>query len=280
MILVTGATGNIGTELVPLLLAKGKSVRVVTRDEAKATRLDPRVEKQMGDLTDRATVRRAVAGVERVFMVSLIRDESGDSDRMLIEEAARAEATHIVKISALSVGGGRVGVLHRDRERAVRESGLAWTFLRPGMFMANSLGWAPTIKAQGQVFSATGDGKVAAISPSDIAAVAALVLTERGHEGQAYELTGPELLSAPEQVAILSRVIGKPIACIDIPIEAAAERMKKMGAPDFLVEGLSEFWRTIKAGNAAVQTEEVARLTGRPAQSYEAWCVAHQAAFV
>lgn len=279
MILVTGATGNIGTELVPLLLAKGAKVRVVTRDAARIAQLDPRIDKVIGDLTDRATVRRAVTGVERVFMVSLIRDPSGGADRMLIEEAKSAGAKHIVKISAMSGRDGQVGAMHRDRETAVRESGLTWTFLRPGMFMANSLGWAPTIKAQGQVFSATGTGKVAPISPYDIAAVAAEALTASGHDGKSYEITGPELLSAPDQVAILSRVLGRPIACIDITIEAAAERMKKMGAPASLVDGLSEFWRTIKAGTAAVQTQDVERVLGRPAQSYEVWCEVHKAAF-
>ncbi len=280
MILVTGATGNIGTELVPQLLVKGQGVRVVTRDAAKISRLDPRIDRVIGDLTDRATVRRAVAGVERVFMVSLIRDPSGDADRMLIEEAKSAGAKHIVKISAMRGGDGQVGPMHRDRETAVRESGLAWTFVRPGVFMANTLGWAPTIKAQGQVFSPTGTGKVAPISPFDIAAVAAEALTAPGHDGKAYELTGPELLSVPDQVAILSRVLGRPIACIDITIEAAADRMKKMGAPASLADGLSEFWRTIKAGTAAVQTQDVERVLHRPAQSYETWCVAHKAAFI
>jgi (4-alkanoyl-5-oxo-2,5-dihydrofuran-3-yl)methyl phosphate reductase len=279
MILVTGATGNIGKELVPLLVAKGQSVRVVTRDAAKIASLDPRVERVIGDLSDPETVRRAVAGVERVFMVSLIRDPSGDADRLLIAEAKRASVRHIVKISALSVGGGRVGALHRDRETAVRESGLAWTFLRPGMFMANSLGWAATIKAQGQVFSPTGAGKTAPISPRDIAAVAAEALSAPGHEKQTYELTGPELLSAPDQVAILSRVLGKPIVCVDIPVEVSIERMKAMGAPAFLVEGLAEFWGTIKAGNAAIETQDVERVLGRKAESYEAWCLAHKAAF-
>jgi (4-alkanoyl-5-oxo-2,5-dihydrofuran-3-yl)methyl phosphate reductase len=279
MILVTGATGNIGKELVPLLLAKGQRIRIVTRDAAKVAALDPRIERLIGDLSDAATVRRAVEGVERVFMVSLIRDASGDADRLLIAEAKHAGVRHIVKISALSGGDGVVGRLHRDRETAVRESGLAWTFLRPGMFMANSLGWAATIRAQGQVFSPTGNGRTAPISPSDIAAVAAEALTGAGHEGKAYELTGPELLSAPDQVAILSRVLGKPIVCVDIPVEVSVERMQKMGAPAFLVEGLAEFWRSIKAGTAEIKNDEVRRLLGRPAQTSEAWAKAHKAAF-
>ena len=184
MILVTGATGNIGRELVPQLLAKGQALRVVTRDAAKVAQLDPRIERIIGDLRDPDAVKRAVDCAERIFMVSLIADPTQTADRMLLEELRRAGVRQIVKISSRGTGESGIGKLHRDGERQVQASGIAWTFLRPGMFMSNTLGWAPTIKAQGAVYSPFGDGKMAMIAPRDIAAVAAEALTDRRHEGQ------------------------------------------------------------------------------------------------
>jgi len=264
---------------VPLLLATGQRLRVVTRKAAKVAALDARVERVAGDLHDRETVARAVAGAERIFMVSIIADVSHEADRMLVEEARRAGVRHIVKISSIGAGRGRIGILHGEKDRLVEESGIPWTFLRPGHFMSNALGWAATIKSGATVFAATGDGKTAPISPRDIAAVVALTLTTPGHHGKAYVLTGAELLSAPEEVRILSRVLGKPIACVDISIDTAAANLRKSGAPDWLVEGLSDLWRETLAGKGATRTGEVERLTGQMPQSFEAWCQDHRTAF-
>ncbi|MGA7127139.1 MAG: hypothetical protein WBZ19_12575, partial [Chthoniobacterales bacterium] len=158
--------------------------------------------------------------------------------------------------------------------------GLPWTFLRPGGFMSNTFQWAGTIKSQAKVFNPMGDGKTAPISPYDIAAVAAVALTSSGHEGNAYDLTGPAVLSTPDQVQILSKIIGKPIECVDIPVEVASERAIASGVPEVLVESLAQLWRQVRAQSAAFQTKEVERLTGRPGQTFETWGREHRAAFV
>jgi (4-alkanoyl-5-oxo-2,5-dihydrofuran-3-yl)methyl phosphate reductase len=283
MILVTGATGNIGKELVAQLLAgKGQPLRVVSRDERKLLNLDPDVERLIGDLRERSTVERAVRGVDRLFLVWSLVDESHEADRMLIDEAQRAGVRHVVAISSLatSLAADRgIGALHREKERFIESSGMSWTFLRPGAFMSNALQWIGTIKSQGKVFSPTGDGQTAPISPYDIAAVAAVALTAPGHEFQIYELTGSELLSAHEQVKILARVLGKPIECVDVPSSIAAEGMRKAGLPAFVVDSLAEFWEDARRGGRVIKTDTVKRLTGREPQNFETWCREHRATF-
>jgi (4-alkanoyl-5-oxo-2,5-dihydrofuran-3-yl)methyl phosphate reductase len=279
MILVTGATGNIGKELVPQLLAKGEAVRVVTRDAAKVAALDKRVERTVGDLKDADTVTRAVAGADAVFLVGIIADTTQTADRQLIAESAKAGVKRIVKISARSNGRG-IGQIHFEQEELIRRSGVAWTFLRCGMFMSNTLGWAGTVKTQGSVFSPFGDGKMAMIAPRDIAAVAAAALTGPRHDGQIYDLYGAELLTVPQQVAILARVLGKPVKVVDITPEAAGERLRAMGGSAMLVEGLVALWTMVRNGQAEFHNDEVARLTGRPAQDFESFCLQHKAAFI
>ncbi|MGA8478878.1 MAG: SDR family oxidoreductase [Chthoniobacterales bacterium] len=283
MILITGATGNIGSELVTQLLTEGSPLRVIARDERKLSHLDQRVERVAGDLHERSVVQRALQGVERLFMLSILFDTNHEADRLLIDEAKRAGVRQLVKISSGAVrlaGKGGIGGLHREKERFVEESGIPWTFLRPGAFMSNTLQWVGTIKSQSQVFNPTGEGKFAPISPHDIAAVAAVALTSDGHEGKAYELTGPELLSAHDQVRILSDVLGKSMQCVDIPIEVAAERFKATGVPEFLVEGLTDVWTRVREGRGTFQTNEVEKLTGKPAQTFETWCRDHRSAFL
>ena len=279
MILVTGATGNIGRQLVPQLLAKDETLRVVTRDAAKVAHLNGKVDVLIGDLKDADTVKRAVAGVDRVFLIGLIADATQSADRALIAESARQGVKRIVKISAGSDGTRGIGKVHRDWEESIKQSGVPWTFLRPGMFMSNTLGWAGTIKSQGAVFSPFGDGKMAMIAPRDIAAVAAAALTDAKHEGRIYDLFGAELLTVAQQVEILSRVVGKPIKLVDITPDAAGERLRAMGGSDTLVQGLVALWTQVRAGQVAIRNDEVERITGRKAQNFETFATEHKAAF-
>lgn len=282
MILVTGATGNIGSELVKQLVAKGAPVRVITRHEKNVSHLDPAVERVIGDRHDRAVVRQATQGVDQVFMLAILFDKNHEADRLLIEEAKQAGAGQMVMISSATVRieTNMIGRLHREKEALIEQSGIPWTFLRPGGFMSNSLQWAETIKSQSKVFNPTGKGKTSPISPYDIAGVAAVALTSPGHEGKVYDLTGAEFLSTSEQVEILSKVIGKPIDCVDIPVEVATERALAAGLPEALVKSLAELWVQVRTEAYTFHTNEVERLTGRPAQTFETWCYEHRSAFV
>jgi (4-alkanoyl-5-oxo-2,5-dihydrofuran-3-yl)methyl phosphate reductase len=281
MILVTGATGNIGSELVKLLVAKGEAVRVISRDEKKVSHLEPAVQRVIGDRHDPSIVHKAAQGADKVFMLAVLFDKNHEADRLLIEEAKRAGAGQIVMISsnAVQIEGNLIGRLHREKEELIEQSGVPWTFLHPGGFMSNSLQWADVIKSQSKVFNPMGKGKTAPISPYDIAAVAAVALTSAGHVGKGYGLTGSESLSTPEQVEILSKVIGRPIECVDIPVEVAAERAIASGLPDVLVRSLAELWVQVRKESYTFHTNEVERLTGQRAQTFETWCREHRSAF-
>lgn len=279
MILVAGATGNIGTELIPLLRESGQSIRVLVRDERKVAHLDACVERAVGDLDKPETLLRAVKGVERIFLITF----ETRQDVNLLEAAKKAGVQHIVKLSTLEATEHKikVGKWHYEREELIRASGLDWTFLRPGMFMSNSIQWwADSIKGQGSVFFPGGKkGKVAPVDPRDVARVAALALAQPGHNGQAYELTGSELFTIGEMVQVISGVLGKPIQYVDIPPIAAKLFMLKSGMDRALVSALMEMLASLRRNEGAIVTDTVQRVTGQPPRTFEAWCREHIKAF-
>ncbi|CAN5832851.1 NAD(P)H-binding protein [soil metagenome] len=279
MILVTGATGNIGGKIVQQLLALKQPVRVFVRDESKIAHLGHQVERAVGDLEKVDTLEAALQGVDRMFL-----NTSGfgvQQDENAIEAAKRAGISQIVKLSTFGAGepAHAIDHWHAAQESVLQASGLGWTMLRPGQFMSNSLQWVSSIKAQNAVYFPGGEGKVAPIDPRDIAAVAVVALTQPGHEGKAYQMTGPELLSVNEQVQILARLLGKPLQYVDVPPAVAAEQMLKRGMPPMLVDALNELSVMLREGRGAYQTHTVEEITGRPPYTFEEWCRDHLAIF-
>ncbi len=278
MILITGATGHIGRELVPQLLEMGQTVRVFTRDARKVAQLNDRVECVEGDFDRPNTLAAAMQNVDRMFLVTF----KTRQDINALEAAQRAGVKQVVKLSTLEASDAliQIGKWHREREKLIEASGLTWTFLRPGMFMTNTIDWwADSIKQQGAVFFPGGKGKVAPVDPRDVATVATMALTQPGHAGQAYELTGPELLTIGEMVHIIARVLGKPLKYTSIPALAAKVWMLKSGMDKVLVNALVEMLSALRKNKGAVVTGTVEQVTGHPARTFEAWCCEHIAAF-
>lgn len=278
MILITGVTGHIGSELVPILLESGEPIRALVRNERKVAYLDPSIERVAGDLNDPITLDTAVRGVDRIFLVTL----ETQQDIHVLEAARRAGVRQIVKLSTLEASRPviQVGRWHVEREELIRASGLDWTFLRPGMFMTNTIEWwSDSIKTQGAVHFPGGKGRVAPVDPRDVAAVAALALTQPGHQGQSYELTGPKLLTIGEMVQIIGRVLGKPLRYTDIPPIAARMWMLKSGMDKTLVKALMEMLAILRKNKGAICTGTFKELTGREPRSFEAWCRDHIVAF-
>ncbi|RPI34118.1 MAG: SDR family oxidoreductase [Chloroflexota bacterium] len=274
MILITGATGNTGRELVPQLAKSGRPVRMLVRDERKVAHIPAHVERAVGDLDKPETLAPAMRGVEKVFLVTY----ETQQDANVIEAARRAGVKQVVKLSTLEAEEHKiqVGKWHYEREQLIRSSGLEWTFLRPGMFMSNAIEWwASSIKEQGAVYFPGGKGRVAPVDPRDVAAVAALALTQPGHCGQVYALTGPELLNIKEMVQIISQVLGRPLRYADIPPLAAKLFMLRSGMDRELVKALMEMLRSLRKNEGAILTDTVEQVTGCRAGDFETWCRAH-----
>ena len=278
MILITGATGNVGKELVPQLLEAGNQLRVFVRDPQKVAHLDSCVERFVGDLNKPETLNAALEGVKRLFLLTF----ETQQDINVIAAAKRSGLQHIVKLSTLEASQPhlKVGRWHREREELIQASGLDWTFLRPGMFMSNAgEWWGETIKKQGAVFFPGGKGRAAPVDPRDVAAVAACALTQPGHAGKIYELTGPELLSIGDMAQIIGHVMGKPIKYVNVPLFAAKVQMLLSGMDRELVGALMELANELRHDRAAQITDTFEQVTGRPAHSFEAWCHQHIKAF-
>ncbi|WP_164011362.1 SDR family oxidoreductase [Pyxidicoccus trucidator] len=279
-ILVTGATGTIGGEVTRQLIAAGVRPRLLVRDPAKAREFEGKADIVKGDLGDPASLERAMKGVEKLFLVG-----SGVDGQVLeakaVDAAKKAGVRHVVKLSVLGAEEEAITFArwHRPVEKQVEASGLAWTHLRPINFMSNMLGNIGSIKGQGAFYEPTGEGKTSVIDPADVGAVAVKVLTEPGHEGKAYTLTGPEALSGAEQAAALTKVLGREVKCVDVPPDAAKQAMAGSGMPPVYVDALLDLLAAMKAGRTARVTDTVPKLLGRKAGTFEDWARRHAAAF-
>ena len=278
MIFVLGATGKVGRALVPALLDAGAAVRALTRDPAKA-RIDPRAEVVQGDL-DTADLPALLDGADRVFV--LTQGASAARETAVAEAAARAGATHLVKLSTSGVHFGQTDPItgaHAEAEQAVREAGPAWTILRPGAFMDNRFAWLGSIREEDTVYVPEGDPASALVHVRDIAAVATLALTTSGHEGATYELTGGEALTTGRQAAILAEALGRPLKFVEEPEGAARERMmRKYGWPAEAVDGFFALKRE-SAEHEHVVFDTVERVLGRPPLTFATWARENAAAF-
>jgi uncharacterized protein YbjT (DUF2867 family) len=274
MLLITGATGHVGSALVRELVRRGAPTRVLTRDPGRTSHLPDAVDRRRGDLDDPQSLAGAFEGVERMFLLT-----PGIGTAMAqnaLAAAGRAGVRHVVLLSSTNVIGDPVpamGRWHHERELLVEESGIPWTILRPNGFMSNALEWIPTLAAGGYVLDATGPGRHAIIHPDDIAAVAAVVLTESGHEGLAHTLTGPESSTTAEQVATLGSVLGRelPIREVTTAEEAVRSRFPQ-GAPAPLAAAVVEAWALMRADTVGARTDTVERLTGRAPRTFRSWC--------
>jgi uncharacterized protein YbjT (DUF2867 family) len=281
MLLVTGATGHVGRELARELDERGAAFRVLVRDPARAAGLPERAERVVGDLDTPATLATAMDGVERLFL--LVPGIGIEHTEHAVAAARAAGVRHIVYLSSYAVIGDPVpamGRWHREREELIRASGIAATFLRPGGFMTNAFDWLPTLRAGGYVLDPVGPGRAAPIDPADIAAVAAVTLTEDGHEGEQYLLTGGETFTVAEQVQILAKATGREIEVRAVATPAEAVRFRyPHGAPQVLADALIEGLTLMRADTVGVRTDTVRRLLGRAPRTFADWCAANAAAF-
>jgi uncharacterized protein YbjT (DUF2867 family) len=277
-ILVIGATGRVGRQVVSQLRATGAAVRALARNP-DAAGLPSEIEVVRGDLTVPASLEGGLDGVDTVFLVWTA--PAAAAPAALERIAQRAE--RIVYLSAphrtphpFFQQPNPAAVLHAENERLIEASGLRWTFLRPGMFAANALlWWAPQIRKGNIVRWPYAAAPTAPIDERDIAAVAVRALLEDGHDGAEYVLTGPESLEQREQVGILGEVIGRPLRYEEMSPE---EALRELPAPAPVVTMLLNAWAAA-LGQPAYVTSTVEASTGVPARTFRDWVSDHAEEF-
>lgn len=266
-ILVTGATGNVGSQVVKQLVARQVNVLAAVRSPNKAQSLETdHVSHVEFDIEKPETIEKALQGVDKVFLLTPLVPNMVEVSNNLVEAAKKSGVKHIVKSSGMgaeSEPGITLTRWHRAAEKAIEESGIAFTFVRPNGFMQNYANFfGHSIKTQNTFYLPMGEGKVSHIDARDIASVATVALTENGHEGKAYEVTGSEAISNTEIAAIISQIVGRQIDYVDVSEDAASAEMKQSGMPEILVEATMELYGIYKAGYASEVTATVEQVTG------------------
>ncbi|MFI7487369.1 NAD(P)H-binding protein [Micromonospora echinaurantiaca] len=269
-ILVVGASGNVGRHVVSQLRVP---VRALARDPA-AARLPAGVEVVRGDLTDPDSLAAALTGVGAVFLLWPSYSVEGAAP---VVDAIAAHASRVVYLSARQAAEGPDSVWG-GVEQLIERSGLGWTFLRCGGFATNTLGWAEQIRAGGVVRAPFADAARSLIHEADIAAVAVAALTGDGHDKQAYELTGPEVVTQAEQARLIGEAIGRPVRFAEQPVAEARAEMLAGGADPVFVDQALSYWARLVHEPESV-TNTVAEVTGRPARTFRQWARDHAADF-
>ncbi len=276
MILITGATGHVGSQVITALLpAEAGQIRVLTRNPDAV--FPDGTQTVVADLAD-SDLAPVLDDVHAVFLLTDGLNIAAH-DHRLVAAAQRAGVERIVKLSVLAVGHDAtdpITSLHRAGEETIRDSGLRWTFLRPTAFMSNALNWAPMITADQVVHAPFAAGRAAVVDPADIAAVAAACLTHDGHNHRVYELTGPEPLSPPDQVTILSQVLGRDLRYAEADPADMLAQWVSYGMPEDLAYAVVEQFRsTLKPFNSE-PTGDITTVTSRPARSFTDWAQTHR----
>ncbi|MFI6026220.1 SDR family oxidoreductase [Amycolatopsis magusensis] len=271
-ILVTGATGNVGREAVKHLLAAGQQVRALTRTPETAA-LPPEVEVVRGDLLEPETIVPALAGVTAMQLYAV-----PETAAEVAELAKQAGVRRIVVLSSDAVTDNHDDGFHLVVEKAVENSGLEWTHVRPGEFAINKRdSWSEPIR-QGHVRLAFPDAKGMPVHETDIGAVAAAALMDDRHAGKVYRPTSHDTTSQREQVMAIADAIGKPVTIEVITPAQEKEDMLQVGWPEDVIDYLQSYFQTW-TNQPPVARPDVAEATGKRAHTFAEWAVDHAADF-
>lgn len=275
MYLVTGASGNVGGELVTALLSAGERVRALTHG-ARSASLPVEVEAVAGDLDKPETLVDALAGVRGVFLLPGYKDMPG-----VLAQVRAMGVAHVVQLSGFGTESGdasnAVTTYMLDSETAVKNSGVPWTILRPLDFMSNTLRWLPQLQNADVVREPFADVPVAMIDPFDIAAVAAEALRTGEHEGRTYMLTGPEAVTAADRVAVLAELLERPLR-LGAMSDAEARAKMSEDMPAKYVDAMFSLYRDDKV-QISTPRPTAGRVLGRPPRTFRQWAAAHRDAF-
>jgi uncharacterized protein YbjT (DUF2867 family) len=283
MILVTGATGTAGSQVVRALMERQRGVRAFVRDPEKARRLfGDGVDLALGDFGDARSLRAALDGVEDVFLSGADDPRRVEWETDAIDAAVAAGVRRIVKLSSIEAAPGAPVAFwdwHGRIEEHLRASGVAAVIVRSSFFMSNLLAAAHQVALDGRLYAPAGHARIAMIDPRDVGAAAAAVLASEGHDGQTYVLTGPEAVTYAEVARHLSDAICREVEFTDVSDEDAANGMVGAGVPSFAAQQICAIFAHARTGAASQVTPTVEALTGRPPRGFAAFALAHARLF-
>jgi uncharacterized protein YbjT (DUF2867 family) len=265
-VLITGATGNIGGEVVRHLIEKKIPIGALVRNRAKAANLEAQgVELTQGDFSQPDSLYPALCGIEKAFLVMPNHRHQVELESNFIEAAQKAGVRHIVKLSVMNAGElpSTFQKWHRQIEEHLEASGMAWTHLRPNMLMQNMRWFVPTIAQQGAFYNCVGDAKISHVDARDVAAVAAVCLSEAGHENKSYVLTGSEAISFDEVAEIFAKELNRSIKYVNLPPQGLKAARLANGEPEWYLDGELELLACWEKGVGSAVTDAIAQITKR-----------------
>jgi uncharacterized protein YbjT (DUF2867 family) len=271
MIVIIGATGTVG-RLVVRQLASGEQIRALVRDPDTARqRLGDRVEYVVGDLDRPATLTPALAAADRVFLLTRQSDRQPDQEKAVVDAAVRAGVRRLVKLSVFRADERsplQIARQHALAERAVRESGLRYTIVRPVFFMQNLLGMI----REGAICTAAQDGRVAMVDARDVAAVVADALTGYGDEGRTYTVTGPQAVTFDEAAATLTSETGDTTRHVRVAPDQVRAALEHNGIPTWFAGDMARLQSMLAVGYEDVVTDDVRTVTGTAPRTVAEFC--------
>jgi uncharacterized protein YbjT (DUF2867 family) len=269
-IFVMGATGNVGAEIIRILHTQGEKVIAGTHSGGRSI---AGVESRTINMESVSSMAQAFRGSQTLYLMQPLAEQMVSWNSNALAAAKEAGIKHVVRLSGAGAdakGSYAIGRPHGINDEAVRSSGMAFTLLQPVSFMQNYVNFhAASIKSQGAFYSPQGDGKVAFIDVSDLAAVAAKILSKpESHNGKTYVLTGPAAVSNNDVAEVIAKVAGKAVKYVNVPDSAAEDSMKTFGVPIWTIEALTSLNQIIRASYASAVSPEVQNLLGRAPRSF------------
>lgn len=283
-ILITGATGNVGTQLVKKLVASNTPFKALVRTGDSSTLLKslPQATIVTGDLSDPATLSNALQGIDKAFLLTNSSEQAESLQMNFVTAAHQAGVKHIVKLSQFAAekhSPVRFLRYHAAVEAYIQSLGFNYTFLRPNLYMQGLLGFKDLIQQTGKFYAAVGHATISAVDVRDIADVAAAALTSAGHENKIYNITGSTSITHYEMADILSQVLGKQITFVDVAPAQMEETVRAAGFPEWQVGGLLEDYAHYARGEAATIFNTVQEVTGKPAIGFQQFAEDYRALF-
>ena len=271
MILITGATGKTGSATAKSLGEKGETFRALIRNEEKKEGLESLGgEVVIGSIENTEVVNQSMQGVKTVLVLLPNSESQLALEKQLVDSAKQAGVERIVKMSSIEAtpdATSPIPKLHLESEEYIKQSGLAWTMIKPNFYMQNLLASAGTIKEQGKIFLPMGDGKTGMIDTTDVGKVLAKVLSEDGHESMNHEITGPEILSLYEVAEIFSQVLGKQVDYVDVPMDAYKETLGQFLTNQWHLDAVIDLFKGIAEGGIEDKTDTFNELMGETPKS-------------